>query len=90
MDLAIDFHGRFSPAMSKRMIRALEPYYPFFIEEPCLPGNIDALIELKIQQLFHWQQVSGYLLNGVFENLLNVKQLQFFNLTFVMQEVSEK
>ena len=47
VDLAIDFHGRFSPAMSKRMIRALEPYYPFFIEEPCLPGNIDALIELK-------------------------------------------
>ena len=47
VDLAIDFHGRFSPAMSKRMIRALEPYYPFFIEEPCLPGNTDALVELR-------------------------------------------
>ncbi|NPV54101.1 MAG: galactonate dehydratase [Firmicutes bacterium] len=46
IDTAIDFHGRFSPALSKRLIRALEPYYPYFIEEPCLPENVDAMADI--------------------------------------------
>ena len=40
VDLALDFHGRFSPTMSRRLIKELEPFYPYFVEEPCLPGNI--------------------------------------------------
>ena len=47
VDLALDFHGRFSPTMSKRLIKELEPLYPYFVEEPCLPGNTAALVELK-------------------------------------------
>jgi len=43
LDIALDFHGRVSPAMSIRFAHALEPYYPMFIEEPCLPENVDAL-----------------------------------------------
>jgi galactonate dehydratase len=43
VDIGIDFHGRVSPAMAIRLARALEPYYPMFIEEPCLPENVDAL-----------------------------------------------
>ncbi|MBB6671378.1 galactonate dehydratase [Cohnella nanjingensis] len=43
LDVAIDFHGRVSPAMSIRLAQAYEPYYPMFIEEPCLPENVDAL-----------------------------------------------
>lgn len=43
VDLAIDFHGRTSPAMSIRLAKALEPYQPMFIEEPVLPENVDAL-----------------------------------------------
>lgn len=46
-DIAIDFHGRTSPAMAKRLITAIEPYYPMFVEEPCLPENVDALKELS-------------------------------------------
>ena len=43
IDIGIDFHGRVSPAMAIRLASALEPLYPFFIEEPVLPENVDAL-----------------------------------------------
>lgn len=46
MDIAIDFHGRVSPAMAIRLAQKLEPYYPMFIEEPCLPENVDALVRI--------------------------------------------
>lgn len=47
MDLAIDCHGRMSPAMAIRFCKALEPYHPVFIEEPVLPENVDALVKVK-------------------------------------------
>jgi galactonate dehydratase len=43
MDIALDFHGRVSPAMSIRLAKALEPYYPMFIEEPCLPDHTEEI-----------------------------------------------
>ncbi|KPK65922.1 MAG: galactonate dehydratase [Planctomycetes bacterium SM23_32] len=43
VDIAVDFHGRVSPPMAIRLAAALEPYQPMFIEEPVLPGNVDAL-----------------------------------------------
>ena len=46
VDIAIDFHGASSPAMSIRLAKALEPYYPMFIEEPVLPGNVDELVRV--------------------------------------------
>ena len=46
VDLAIDFHGRVSPAMARRLIDGLEPYYPLFIEEPCLPENVDCMVDI--------------------------------------------
>lgn len=45
-DIAVDFHGRVSPAMAKMLCKALEPYHPFFIEEPCLPENLGMIIDL--------------------------------------------
>jgi galactonate dehydratase len=36
-DFALDFHGRFSTAMARRVARELEPFRPLFIEEPVLP-----------------------------------------------------
>ncbi|GAA3666572.1 galactonate dehydratase [Lentzea roselyniae] len=36
-DLAIDFHGRVSPAMARRLVRTLEEVQPMFVEEPVLP-----------------------------------------------------
>jgi len=38
-DLAIDFHGRVSPASAPRILAALEPYAPMFVEEPLLPEH---------------------------------------------------
>ncbi len=43
VDIAVDFHGRLSPAMSIRLAKALEPHYPMFIEEPCLPDNTEEI-----------------------------------------------
>jgi len=44
IDIGVDFHGRLSPAMAIRMAKALEPYYPMFLEEPCLPENVDTMV----------------------------------------------
>ena len=46
MDIAVDFHGRVSPAMAIRLAKGLEPYYPMFIEEPCLPENVDTMVRI--------------------------------------------
>lgn len=46
VDLAIDFHGRVSPAMAVRFAELLKPYVPFFIEEPCLPENVDCMANI--------------------------------------------
>ena len=37
MDIAVDFHGRFSTAMARRVLPLLEPMLPLFVEEPVLP-----------------------------------------------------
>lgn len=47
IDIAIDFHGRISAAMSIRLCQLLEPYYPMFIEEPVLPENVDVLVKVR-------------------------------------------
>lgn len=44
VDLAVDFHGRVSPAMAIRLAHALEDCKLLFIEEPVLPENVDALV----------------------------------------------
>lgn len=46
VDIAIDCHGRLSPSMAIRMAKALEPYYPMFLEEPCLPENADTMAKV--------------------------------------------
>ena len=46
VDIALDFHGRTSPAMATRLAQRLAPLAPMFIEEPCLPENLDALLQV--------------------------------------------
>jgi len=46
-DIAIDCHGRFSPAMAKQYIKEVEQYRPMFIEEPVLPGNDDVMVDIS-------------------------------------------
>ena len=44
IEIALDAHGRLTPAMSIQFAKALEPYRLAFLEEPCLPENVDALV----------------------------------------------
>lgn len=43
VELLIEMHGRFSPAMAVRVARELEPYDPGWVEEPVPPDNLAAL-----------------------------------------------
>jgi galactonate dehydratase len=45
-DIAIDFHGAVPPQTAKLLIKALEPYQPMFIEEPCQCQNVDILADI--------------------------------------------
>jgi galactonate dehydratase len=45
-DIGIDFHGAISPALAKLLIKALEPYHPMFIEEPCQAQNHDVMADI--------------------------------------------
>jgi galactonate dehydratase len=46
LDVAVDFHGRVHRAMAKRLVQALEPHRPLFLEEPVLPEHPEALREI--------------------------------------------
>jgi galactonate dehydratase len=46
VDIACDFHGAISPPTAKLLIKALEPYQPMFIEEPCQAQNHDIMAEI--------------------------------------------
>ncbi|NUB93608.1 galactonate dehydratase [Haloterrigena sp. SYSU A121-1] len=43
VDVALDFHGRASKAMARRLAAALEEFQPMFVEEPVTPEHDHAL-----------------------------------------------
>jgi len=45
-DVGIDFHGAISPQNAALLIHSLEPYQPFFIEEPVNCQNVDIMANL--------------------------------------------
>lgn len=47
VDIAVDFHGRISPAMAPLLMKELEPYHLMFIEEPVLPENVDVMKKIS-------------------------------------------
>ncbi len=46
IDIAIDFHGKISPALAKQLIKGLEPHSPMFVEEPINCQNHDVMAEI--------------------------------------------
>ena len=44
--IGVDFHGRIHRGMAKAAVKAIEPFRPMFVEEPVLPGHLDALAEI--------------------------------------------
>jgi galactonate dehydratase len=47
VDLLIECHGRFNMWSAIRMAQKLEPFDPFFYEEPIPPDNIDAMAAVQ-------------------------------------------
>jgi galactonate dehydratase len=45
-DMAIDCHGRFTPATARRVLPELAPFRPLFLEEPVLPEHNHTLASL--------------------------------------------
>ncbi len=46
-DICIECHGKFNVASAGRILRAMEPFDPFFVEEPLPPENVEALSDLQ-------------------------------------------
>jgi len=43
VDLCIEIHRQLAPAEAIVLARGIEPYHPFFYEDPTLPDNFDAM-----------------------------------------------
>ena len=46
VDIAVDFHGAVQPPTASLLIKALEPYHPWFYEEIVQALNVDVMAEL--------------------------------------------
>ena len=46
-DICVEGHGKFNVASAGRIIEMLEPFDPFFLEEPVPPENVDAMAALQ-------------------------------------------
>jgi galactonate dehydratase len=46
MNIMVELHGLWSLPAAKRIVRALEEFEPFWLEDPIRPDNLDALGEL--------------------------------------------
>jgi galactonate dehydratase len=57
VELLVEVHGRLTPSEAIRVGSALEPYRPFFFEEPVPPQNIDAM--LKVSQSINIPLATG-------------------------------
>ncbi len=47
IDIMIDLHARTTPAMAIQYGQMLQPYRPFFLEEPCPPENVAGIAEVS-------------------------------------------
>ena len=43
VDLCIEIHRKLTPSEAVVLARGIEPYHPFFYEDPTLPDNLDAM-----------------------------------------------
>jgi galactonate dehydratase len=46
VDLCIEIHRRLTPAEAIVLARGIEPYHPYFYEDPILPDNFDQMAEV--------------------------------------------
>ena len=47
VDLCIEVHRRLNPAEAVALARGIEEFHPFFYEDPVLPDNVEAMVEVS-------------------------------------------
>ncbi len=77
VDLCIEIHRRLDPAEAIVLGRGIEPYRPFFYEDPIRPDNFDAMAE--VAQKIHIPIATGERLHTIyeFEMLLTRNAVQY-------------
>ena len=77
VDLCIEIHRRLTPSEAIVLARGIEPYHPFFYEDPTLPDNLDAMAQ--IADKIHIPIATGERLHTIheFEMLLRRGAVQY-------------
>jgi galactonate dehydratase len=77
VDLCIEIHRRLTPSEAIVLARGIEPFHPFFYEDPILPDSIDAM-DLVAENI-HIPIATGERLHTIyeFEALLRRGAVQF-------------
>lgn len=77
VDLCIEIHRRLTPAEAIVLARGIEPYHPFFYEDPILPDNFDAMA--LVAEHIHIPIATGERLHTIqeFEMLLKRGAVQY-------------
>jgi galactonate dehydratase len=65
VDLCIEIHRQLTPAEAVVLARGIEPYHPFFYEDPILPDNFDAMG--LVAERIHLPIATGERLHTIFE-----------------------
>lgn len=65
VDLCIEIHRRLTPAEAIVLARGIEPYHPFFYEDPILPDNFDAMA--LVAENIHIPIATGERLHTIYE-----------------------
>jgi galactonate dehydratase len=77
VDLCVEIHRRLTPSEAVVLARGIEPYHPFFYEDPTLPDYLDAMAEIAGK--IHIPIATGERLHTIyeFEMLLTRDAVQF-------------
>ena len=65
VDIGIDFHGAVQPPTALLLMKALEPYHPWFYEEIVQALNVDVMAEIAKKRIFRSLRMDVSLPSGV-------------------------
>lgn len=65
VDLCIEIHRRLTPSEAVVLARGIEPFHPFFYEDPTLPDNLDAMAQ--IAHKIHIPIATGERIHTIYE-----------------------
>jgi galactonate dehydratase len=65
VDLCIEIHRRLTPAEAIVLARGIEPFHPFFYEDPILPDSFDAMA--LVSENIHIPIATGERLHTIYE-----------------------